>query len=376
MTVLQELSELSKQISNPYIDNWQKQGNKTIGYFCSYIPEEIILAAGMLPYRVRATGSTETTMGDAYMGAFNCSFIRHCLDQALRGSYNFLDGVVMLNGCDHVRRLWDTWRRKVDTPFCYFLQIPHLISDLTFAWYKEELIRFKESIEEHFQVKITDQRLREAIKTCNETRTLLGTLYQLRKKESPPITGTEALNVIIPSTAMPKDQFNGLLKRLLTEIKGRNSQAQYRARLMVVAIILDDPSLTQIVEETGGLVVADFSCIGPRHMWDLVDEAIDPMEAIAKRYLGQISCPRMMGDHQRRSQFIRNMVDEYKVDGIIFERIKFCDLWGVENYMLRVDAKEADIPTLVLEREFQLVGLGQFKTRVQAFLEMLEGKPV
>ena len=376
MTVLQELSELSKQISNPYIDNWQKQGNKTIGYFCSYIPEEIILAAGMLPYRVRATGSTETTMGDAYMGAFNCSFIRHCLDQALRGSYNFLDGVVMLNGCDHVRRLWDTWRRKVDTPFCYFLQIPHLISDLTFAWYKEELIRFKESIEEHFQVKITDQRLREAIKTCNETRTLLGTLYQLRKKESPPITGTEALNVIIPSTAMPKDQFNGLLKRLLTEIKGRNSQAQYRARLMVVAIILDDPSLTQIVEETGGLVVADFSCIGPRHMWDLVDETIDPMEAIAKRYLGQISCPRMMGDHQRRSQFIRNMVDEYKVDGIIFERIKFCDLWGVENYMLRVDAKEADIPTLVLEREFQLVGLGQFKTRVQAFLEMLEGKPV
>ena len=376
MTVLQELSELSKQISNPYIDNWQKQGNKTIGYFCSYIPEEIILAAGMLPYRVRATGSTETTLGDAYMGAFNCSFIRHCLDQALRGSYNFLDGVVMLNGCDHVRRLWDTWRRKVDTPFCYFLQIPHLISDLTFAWYKEELIRFKESIEEHFQVKITDQRLREAIKTCNETRTLLGTLYQLRKKESPPITGTEALNVIIPSTAMPKDQFNGLLKRLLTEIKGRNSQAQYRARLMVVAIILDDPSLTQIVEETGGLVVADFSCIGPRHMWDLVDETIDPMEAIAKRYLGQISCPRMMGDHQRRSQFIRNMVDEYKVDGIIFERIKFCDLWGVENYMLRVDAKEADIPTLVLEREFQLVGLGQFKTRVQAFLEMLEGKPV
>ena len=376
MTVLQELSELSKQISNPYIDNWQNQGNKTIGYFCSYIPEEIILAAGMLPYRVRATGSTETTMGDAYMGAFNCSFIRHCLDQALRGSYNFLDGVVMLNGCDHVRRLWDTWRRKVDTPFCYFLQVPHLISDLTFAWYKEELIRFKESIEEHFQVKITDQRLREAIKTCNETRTLLGTLYQLRKKESPPITGTEALNVIIPSTAMPKDQFNGLLKRLLTEIKGRNSQAQYRARLMVVAIILDDPSLTQIVEETGGLVVADFSCIGPRHMWDLVDETIDPMEAIAKRYLGQISCPRMMGDHQRRSQFIRNMVDEYKVDGIIFERIKFCDLWGVENYMLRVDAKEADIPTLVLEREFQLVGLGQFKTRVQAFLEMLEGKPV
>ena len=376
MTVLQELSELSKQISNPYIDNWQKQGNKTIGYFCSYIPEEIILAAGMLPYRVRATGSTETTLGDAYMGAFNCSFIRHCLDQALRGSYNFLDGVVMLNGCDHVRRLWDTWRRKVDTSFCYFLQIPHLISDLTFAWYKEELIRFKESIEEHFQVKITDQRLREAIKTCNETRTLLGTLYQLRKREAPPITGTEALNVIIPSTAMPKDQFNGLLKRLLTEIKGRNSQAQYRARLMVVAIILDDPSLTQIVEETGGLVVADFSCIGPRHMWDLVDETIDPMEAIAKRYLGQISCPRMMGDHQRRSQFIRNMVDEYKVDGIIFERIKFCDLWGVENYMLRVDAKEADIPTLVLEREFQLVGLGQFKTRVQAFLEMLEGKPV
>ena len=123
-------------------------------------------------------------------------------------------------------------------------------------------------------------------------------------------------------------------------------------------------------------MVADFSCIGPRHMWDLVDETIDPMEAIAKRYLGQISCPRMMGDHQRRSQFIRNMVDEYKVDGIIFERIKFCDLWGVENYMLRVDAKEADIPTLVLEREFQLVGLGQFKTRVQAFLEMLEGKPV
>lgn len=376
MTVLQELTELAKQINNPYIDEWREQGGKVVGYFCSYVPEEIILAAGMLPYRVRATGSTEATLGDQYMGAFNCTFIRHCLDQALRGTYSFLDGVVIPNGCDHVRRLWDVWKRKIDTPFCYFLHVPHLVNEDTHKWFKENLIRFKEDIEEHFQVKITDERLREAIKVCNETRTLLGKLYQLRKKEAPPITGTEAINIISPSTAMPKDKCNGLLKRLLTEIEGRDIGDQYGARIMVIANVLDDPSITHLVENAGGLVVADFSCIGPRQMWDQVDDTIEPIEAIAKRYLGQVSCPRIMEDHDRRSQFIRDMVDEYKVDGIIFERLKFCDLSGGGYYLLRMDAKEADIPTLALEREFLLSGLGQFKTRIQAFLEMLESKLV
>jgi len=64
-------------------------------------------------------------------------------------------------------------------------------------------------------------------------------------------------------------------------------------------------------------------------------------------------------------------VKDYQVDGFIVQRLMFCDIWGAEITLLRWEARKAAIPILALEREYLLSGLGQLRTRVQAFLETI-----
>lgn len=373
MSTLEGLTKVAEGIRNPYLDQWLEQGEKVIGYFCTYIPEEIIYAAGALPYRMRAIGSTQTTLGDSYLSYYNCSFTRHCLDLAFRGSFDFLEGLVGQPSCDHVRRIYDVWKAKFNTPFVHFIKVPRKTVDGAMEWYKAEIIKFKEGLERHFGVELTNERLREAIKVCNQTRSLLKQLYEFRKQEHPQISGAETLALVIASTAIPKDQFNEQMQAVLKEVSNRNGRKDYKARLMVVSPIMDNPGYLKVIEDVGGLVVADYLCFGTRAIWDLVDETIpDPMDAIAKRYMERLSCPRMMGDYPRRFSFIKDTINDYKVDGLICTRLTFCELWGGENYMLREDAKKLGIPTLILEREHKLDAIGQLRTRIQAFLEILE----
>jgi benzoyl-CoA reductase subunit C len=372
---LAELLEPSTTIPGSQVKTWKEQGGKVVGYFCSYVPEEIISAAGILPFRMRGTGSTETSLADTYLSAYNCTFTRHCLDLAFNGAYDFLDGVVVINSCDHVRRLYDIWRRKMKTPFVHLLTAPHVSGNEQLGWFREELTIFKEGLEEHFGVAITPEKLRESIRIQNETRRLQRELYELRKSPSPPITGADALGVVVASTAMPKQTYNELLRRLLSELDGREGESNHQARLMLVGGILDDPAYVSVIEDLGGLVVTDSLCFGTRIFWHQVDEqADDPMEAIARYYLEErVPCARMIGEHPRRLEFTREMLDAFDVDGVVFQRLKFCDLWGGEGYMLRRALREAGVPFLSLEREYVLSGVGQLKTRVQAFLESIAG---
>lgn len=370
---LAELLEPSSTILGSHVRKWKEQGGKVVGYFCSYVPEEIIAAAGILPFRMRATGSTETSLADTCLSAYNCSFTRHCLDLAFNDAYDFLDGVVVINSCDHVRRLYDIWRRKMRTPFIHLLAAPHMAGDEQVGWFRDELTVLKEGLEKHFGVAITPESLRESIRVHNETRQLQKDLYALRERPSPPITGADTLGVVVAGTAMPKQPYNELLRRLLSELDGREGESNYKARLMLVGGLLDDPAYVNVIEDLGGLVVTDSLCFGTRIFWDQVDEqAEDPMEAMAKYYLRErIPCARMLGEHPRRLEFTREMLDTFKVDGVVFQRLKFCDLWGGEIYMLRRALRESGVPVLSLEREYLLSGLGQLRTRVQAFLESI-----
>ena len=371
---LQEFTEATETLVNRAIRSWKEQGGKVVGYFCSYVPEEIITAAGFLPFRIRATGSTETTLGDVYFGINNCTFTRHCLDLAFGGKYDFLDGVVWPSTCDHIRRVYDVWRLKIKGTFLHYLSLPRKIGEAQVDWYRDELTIFKESLEKYFGVEITDEGLWKAIRLHNETRRLQRKLYELRKGESPPITGAETLAVIVAGTAMPKEQYNQLLKELLDDISQLNGHADYRARLMILGGILDDPGYIKVIEDQGGLVVTDMLCFGSRIMWEDVDErASDPITALAQYHIGdRPSCPRMWGDHPQRADYVKDMVRAFKVDGVICSAMKFCDFWGGEGFMVSQDLKEEEIPTLVLEREYLLSAVGQLRTRVQAFLETME----
>ena len=83
MSVLEKFMQ-TIPLQNPWIENWKKKGKKVLGYFCSYIPDEIIHAANILPFRIRASGCSDTPMGDAYLTNTACSFTRCCLELANR----------------------------------------------------------------------------------------------------------------------------------------------------------------------------------------------------------------------------------------------------------------------------------------------------
>jgi len=370
---LEPFVEAARSITNRAIRDWKDRGGRVVGYFCSMVPEELFMAAGLLPFRMRATGSTDSEAGDAWLTNLNCSFPRHCLSLALEGGFDFLDGIVCINSCDHIRRLYDVWQRALPTGFVEFLTLPRQSGPDQIAWYTEEFKLLQAKLEQHFGVEITADALRQAIQLANETRKLQRDLYELRKREHPPITGAEALNVMVVGTAMPKRQYNELLRALLGGLNTRDGSGNHRARLLVTGGILDDPAWVGAIEAVGGLVVAEITCFGARLMWEDVDEdAGDPLAALARYYLAdRPSCPRLYGSQERRSQFAIEMFREFGCDGIVGEKMVFCDQWNVEHYLLGADLERAGIPFLSLERSYLTSGTGQLMTRVQAFIETM-----
>ncbi len=170
---LEEMTVATENLSNPALEHWKTADGRIVGYFCSYLPDEILTAADILPFRMRATGNDETELADEYLHDCNCSFAKSCLNVALRGGYEFLDGVVWLNTCDHVRRLYENWQHAMkEPPFLHFLSLPKKVGEKQVLWFREELTIFIEALEKQFDVQINDDRLWRAIKLHNQRRRL------------------------------------------------------------------------------------------------------------------------------------------------------------------------------------------------------------
>lgn len=359
---------------HPEARRWKQEGGKIVGYFYSFIPEEIISAAGLLPFRIRAAGSDGTEFSDARLTQINCSFVRHCLDMALRGELGFLDGVVVFRQCDQVCRMVENWVAKTPPPFFHFVNVPKKSGEEQVELYRRELLKLKRKLEEHFAVVITDEKLFEAIRLHNETRRLQRRLYELRKQKKPPLTGAETHAVVLAGTAMPKELYNRYLRVLLEEIGDKEGMSTPTARLMLIGKEHDDPELLKVIESQGGLVVTDGFSFGSGAIRSDVDDSGDPWIALARHCLeNRPESPRLFGTGPLRYAWIKKLVEDFSVDGVIFVRHPFCDMWGFEQGSVMGFLKEEKVPCLVLETEYVLSGVGQIKTRVQAFLEVIGG---
>jgi bzd-type benzoyl-CoA reductase N subunit len=371
MKALEELTALPSRGENPYLKEWKADGGRVLGFACGYVPEEIIQAAGLFPYRMEARGTKETGLADIYMHRFNCTFSRCLLQTALSGEYDFLNGFCLLNGCEQIRRLYEIWEKHLSTDYLFMVTVPHAVNDSGLKWYREEISNFKENLAHKFGVRCSDQDLREAIKLYNESRRLMEELYDLRKTEEVPISGAEVTKILLSAGIMPREKFNELLKEALDEIRRKPAITDYQARVMVGGSALDNPQLIEIIEGLGGMVVTDSLCFGSRHFLNRVEEDGDPLEAIAKRYYFHNPCPRMMGEFNNRLQFTKELAKEANVDGIILQKIVFCDNHAVESTMLAEELEPLNIPVMVLEREHMISDVGRLKTRIEAFMERI-----
>ncbi len=373
--------QIGNAINNSYIQDWKKNNKKVIGYYCTYIPEELLHASGLLPFRIRATGNEDTDLGDVYMVRFTCSFVRMTLDLALKGGYDFLDGLMITNCCDHARRMYEVFDLRVfnreefkEKPPRFYVPIPHVITDNGFDYYKKAVIKAKKEIEEKYHIPlINNDQLTNAIKVYNKNRALLREIHKLRITDAPKLTGSEALQLSMANTSVPKEIANQEIERLLNILKDRQDIKDFNKRIMLVGSVVDNTGFIDVIENSGGLVVSDFLCFGTRNFLDdaEVKTGGDPLEEITKRVYYRMSCPRMMDDHIRRLNFIKDQVKKAKIDGVIVQRINNCDLHGCDNMMFEHELREEDIPIFNIDRESFQKDYSRLQTRIEAFFEMI-----
>ena len=353
----------------------KRQGKKVFGWLCTYVPEEIIHAAGILPIRITGYAQeTELDDGNAYLYINNCSFSRSCLQMGLRGEYDYLDGLVAGSTCDGARRLFDLWQYYIKVPFHHIITVPRKYTERAHGLYYEQVAQFKEHLEQHLDTRITDEALLKSISVYNESREALKKLYQLRKLDKPPITGAETMEVLNASQRMAKEQFNQYLCELLDELAVSGIEHGSRARLMVTGSVMNNPEFIRSIEELGGLVVTDELCTSTRYWSDpVVLDGRSPLEAVSRRYLNNFPCARMVPSDERFDRILQ-LARDYRVDGVISQIIRYCVPYAHDLPLITDRLKKAGIPTLALDVEYGTSGSGQISTRVQAFLEMLETK--
>jgi len=351
---------------------WRDGGGKVVGYYCSYVPEELVTAAGAVSVRLRARTNPTTDAGDTYYGNLTCSYIRHSWDLAIKQKYDFIDGVIVPTACDSVRRIHDNWSRYLPT-FSHQLVVPRRNHEESRKYFREELVLLKNTLERNLGTTISDERLREAIRLHNRTRQLLRKLYELRKQKTPPISGADTLAVVVAGTGMPKEKYNALLEVLVAGLEKAPGLREPRARLMVVGSCLDDPSYLDVVEAQGGLVVCDSLCFGSRiFAADVEENTSDLLDALVQQQIAcRPQCPHV-SPFPPRAEYVEGLIKDYNVDGVICERMQMCDNWGMESYLLTNSVK-LSAPILTVDREYFSAATGQLSTRVQAFLESMEG---
>ncbi len=374
--------KISNTINNPHIEDWQKNSKNVVGYYCTYIPEELLHAADLLPFRIRSTGNKDTDLGDIYMVRFTCSYVRATLDMALRGIYDFLDGFLVCNSCDHSRRMFELFDLKVfkrenfkKNVNRFYLALPHIITDEGFEWYKKEVEELKEELEQNFQInEITNEKLIKSIKIYNENRKLLRELHKFRIQKNPKLTGSEALQISMANSSIPKDIANDELRRLKTLLTEREDlNIDNKKRILLVGSVVDNTNFTELIENSGAFLASDVLCFGTRNFMDDVnlESGRSPLESITRRLYYRLSCPRMMDDHERRLDFLKEEIKRANIEGVILQRINNCDLHGCDNMLFTHEFKELDIPVLNMDREFYQSDTTRLQTRIEAFLEMI-----
>jgi benzoyl-CoA reductase/2-hydroxyglutaryl-CoA dehydratase subunit BcrC/BadD/HgdB len=355
------------------VKNWRATGRKVIGWFNPYVPEEIIHAGGMLPFEV--TGNNEPIQmqgAEAHMHSNSCSKIRTCWQLQLDGKYNFLDGYVSSHMCDQDMRLAEVWAYYKKLPYMDGIYAPRKRDGEAVKLYMTDIEDFRSRLSQCLICRIPDQHIANSIKVYNRGRELMQKLYELRKRDRPPVTGVEALEVSKAAARMPREQFNELMEQLLDEIQKSGREIKKAMRLMLIGSDLHNTNQVANLETLDVVVVADEMDIGIRRAWGQVDTKLPPMEALARHYVLGRPVDKHNWNSDGRLEFIGELATQYKVDGIISQIVRFCTYNGWDKFDLKKQMQERNIPMLELDMEYGHPAGSQVRIRAEAFMEMLE----
>ena len=361
----------------------KKQGKQVVGTFCSYTPNELVLAAGAVPVGLCGSSEEGIAEAEARLPKNLCPLIKSSYGLAASDKcpyFYFSDMVLAETTCDGKKKMYEMLGEIKPV---HVMQLPPgREGPGALEYWRLETIRAKEAIEKNLGVTITEDAVRAAIKTRNRQRRALLALYDTGKLDPCPLSGYELSTLAEATTFMftPEEVINALEEKARTvmekygEIQGGEDD---RPRILVTGCPLTGvrDKIIRQAEELGAVVVAFDSCSGPRAQRELVDEDPnkDPYLALAEKYLN-IDCS-VMSPNPGRLESLREMIEEYRVDGVIEVILTACHTFACEaDSVSHLVNKELGLPYVAVETDYSQTDRGQLGTRIGALLEIIPVK--
>jgi len=368
----------------------KEKGKKVIGYMCLFAPMELILAADAIPVSVNSGWYDASKIGDRVVPVEVCPVIRSTIGAKMIELSPFLelsDAVISVLTCDGMTKLSEIMS---DYKTVWGMNIPRVKDAAnSLRFWNDEIRHMKAQIEELTGNKITRKSLKEAILQTQKATKAFRRLQDLRKGQ-PVIMGRDAMLVNQVYLWDDKVRWTEKAEALCDELEARAQRKEWvcppdTPRVLVTGTPMfwpDNWKLPTLVEEANpkGIIVADELCSGERILTDPVgiDEWTmdDMLNAIGERYLMASTCPCFTSSdgNEERINWLLNKVKDSNVQGVIYYVVRGCMLYAMEYTRIKKALDKINIPTYYLDTEYTREDVGQMKTRVEAFLEMLTAR--
>ena len=383
MEIIKDLPEVfeefAEQRKNSFlgVKKLKDAGVPVIGSYCTYFPQEIAMAMGAATVGLCSTSDETIAEAEKDLPKNLCPLIKSSYGFAKTDKcpfFYFSDVVVGETTCDGKKKMYEYMSEFKDV---FLMELPNTQSDEALKLWKSEIIRFKEYLEKKFDVTITEEDIRGAIRTNNQVRSSLKKLYEVMKHDPAPINGQDLFKVLYGSTfrfdrkAIPAE-VEALVEKIEKEY-AEGKMLDKRPRILVSGCPVGGATekVIRAIEDNGGVVITYENCNGAKSIDKLVDEENpDVYDALARRYL-EIGCS-VMTPNRNRLDLLGRLIDEYRVDGVVEMTLQACHTYNVEALSIRrfVNEKKG-IPYINVETDYSQADIGQLNTRIAAFIEML-----
>nr|HID60135.1 2-hydroxyacyl-CoA dehydratase [Desulfobacterales bacterium] len=360
----------------------KEAGRKVIGAFCLFVPEEIVRAADATLVGLCAGADFATEEVEKLLPRNTCSLIKPAFGFKLGKVCPYIESADMVvgeNTCDGKKKSYEILNDLV--PNMYVMDIPQMKSAEGRALLKAEYLRFKEAVEKLTGTTIDAPRLKKGIEVVNKKRKAIHRLSGLRKADPAPISGLDALLAnqvyFYDDPVRFTDSINKICDELEARIdKGEGAMPKGTPRILISGYPMAVPNwkLPWIIETAGAVVVGEESCVGERGTRNLVDESgstLDELiEAIVDRYF-KIDCA-IFTPNRDRLDHILEMFEAYQADGVIHYCLQFCQPYLIESMVIEKALETKNIPVLRIETDYTSEDVGQLRTRLEAFFELIK----
>ncbi len=364
-----ECRELFEDTTFPTVKRWRDRGGKVVGHFQVAFPEEIVHAAGLLPFKVRGA-PIEAVQSDSRFGSYLCSILKTSLELALSDVVT-LEMFVTHPICDAARNLAAVWGRNVSYP-CQILYLPqNPNSPHSVIYLQGEYDRLKRSIEQISGETITNAALQNSIAVFNENRRLIRELYEIKKNTPWLVSADEAYVLVALAGLIPREEHNQLLCTLLPQIRARGSRTQDKVRVVFEGGFCEQPPLDLIrAIARSCYVVDDDLLIGLRWLLEDVPLEGEPLRNLAEAYLEKSSYSPVQHDLRKpKEEMLLARMRNSRAEAAIITAAKMCEP-GLEEQVAYTRAlDQAGIPYFVGEFEENMTSFDSMEIQLETFVE-------